>query len=597
MLHTLMRAFLIPLMAVLGFVVFWLAFTHTIAQAQVVFPTADSTVTAAGSTTPYEINLPVVRADASATLPQAASPVTYTIRPIPPQKLRRLLEGRQLLGSTGASITFLKTVGLTADDCYEGKGHELVVAPATVVTYCYIALNTGTVTLTKHTIVDEQLGVLANSLVYTLTPFGTENAAAFFSVSQLITTTSTSKATWTAQQDTMTASGSDQTRVIVPTIEVNSTIVANSPKCGRDKSLRVALNTTLLYCYRLKNTSPITLPIQTLVDSTLGKLMDNQRLPLPGGATVMVTRTVSASHSSTSVVTWTSSTTNNVKIMASDAVTVQVPASIKLTASPSLNSDACNKGATLKVNSGSTVVFCYLVRNNGDTSFTTHHITDTLYGAYEPFTQTLPVNGLLAVSLTKVITQATVNTVTWTASNSDGTMATSQAIVRIEITPSATIEIGVYYDIDRDQTFDRYEPGLPNVGVTITSPTNRHFMTRTSAEGGAMFTKLIELGQYTVTIDAASLPRNYAPNGMPNQVTVTDTQHTSTYIGYIGPDDADADQDLIPDRIEGPADFDNDGIPNYLDEDSDNDGLTDFEEGFPASIDPGHKLYLPTVIQ
>lgn len=39
---------------------------------------------------------------------------------------------------------------------YEGKGHELIVAPATMVTYCYIALNTGTVTFTKHTVIDEQ---------------------------------------------------------------------------------------------------------------------------------------------------------------------------------------------------------------------------------------------------------------------------------------------------------------------------------------------------------------------------------------------------------------------------------------------------------
>lgn len=589
MLHTLLRAFLIPLLAIVGLVVFWLALTNTLTQARVAAPAAILSINQP------KLTVPTVESAPLSALAQPEAPITYTIRPIPPQKLRQLLAGRRMVGTTGASITFLKTVGLNADDCYEGKGHELIVAPNTMVTYCYIALNTGTVTFTKHTVIDEQLGVLVNDLVYDLTPFGTDNAAAFFSIPQVLTTTLTSKATWTAKNETVTASGSDQIRVIVPTIEVNSTIVANSQKCGRDKSLRVALNTTLLYCYRLKNTSLITLPIQTLVDSTLGKLMENQLLPLPGGSTVMVTRTVTASHSSTSVVTWTSSTTNNVKIVASDVVTVQVPASIKLTASPSLTNDACDKSTSLKVNSGSTVVFCYLVRNNGDTPFTTHRISDILYGNYEPFTATLHITGVLAVSLTKVMTQTTVNTVTWTASNPDGTMATSQAVVRIEVTPSATIDIGVYYDVDRDQIFDRYEPGIPNVAVTITSPTNRQFTGRTGDGGGAQFTQLTELGRYAVTIDAASLPRNYAPSETQNQVTVTETQQAATYIGYKGPDDADADQDTIPDHVEGSDDFDGDGIPNYLDLDSDGDERLDIDEGFPASLDPGRKLYLPTI--
>lgn len=591
MLHTLMRAFLIPLIAIVSFVVFWLALTNTIIQAH---GTAPEAVIPADHQT---ITIPKAESALPFTVAQIEPSTTYTIRPIPPQKLRRLLEGRQMVGKTGASITFLKTVGLTADDCYEGKGHELIVAPNTMVTYCYIALNTGTVTFTTHTVVDEQFGLLIEDLAYELTPFGTENAAAFFPISRLLTTTLTSKAIWTAKNETVTASGSDQTRVIVPTIEVNSTIVANSPKCGRDKSLRVALNTTLLYCYRLKNTSPITLPIQTLVDSTLGKLMENQVLPLPGGSTIMVTRTVTASHSSTSIVTWTSSTTNNVKIVASDVVTVQVPASIKLTASPSLDNDACDKSTSLQVNSGSTVVFCYLVKNNGDTPFTTHHISDTIYGNYDPFTETLSVNGVLAVSLTKVITQATVNTVTWTASNPDGTMATSQAVVRIEVTPSATIAIGVYYDMNRNRKFDRYEPNISNVAVTIISPGNRRFTARTSTEKEATFTKLPELGQYTISVDPASLPPNYLPSAIQDHVTLTSTQHTGAYLGYKGPDDADQDHDQIPDYIEGADDFDGDGLPNYLDDDSDNDRISDLIEGYPKSVDGGLKLYLPTIVR
>ena len=43
----------------------------------------------------------------------------------------------------------------------------------------------------------------------------------------------------------------------------------------------------------------------------------------------------------------------------------------------------------------------------------------------------------------------------------------------------------------------------------------------------------------------------------------------------VGPPDVDSDGDGIMDRIEGDGDFDEDGVPNRLDEDSDNDGIPD----------------------
>jgi hypothetical protein len=190
---------------------------------------------------------------------QPSTTVTYTLQPLSRSKLRQLLQGRNLtINPQGASITFLKTVGLTAEECLQGQGHTLVVAPATQVTSCFIAVNTGSITLTKHTVIDQQLGVLITDLPYDLTPAGTANDAAFFHVTHLLTKTATSSSTWTARNEILQASASDQTQVIVPTIEMNSTIAANSQKCGQEKSLRVTLNTTLLYCYRLRNTSPPT---------------------------------------------------------------------------------------------------------------------------------------------------------------------------------------------------------------------------------------------------------------------------------------------------------------------------------------------------
>jgi len=590
-----MRAFLIPIIALTSLIIFWLAFTDSFIQ--ITLARAAIPITALHAQRQETIR----QSNTQQIIPAQAQPpsaITYTLQPLSYQSRQRLLQGRRLtISPQGASITFLKTVGLTADDCLQGQGHTLVVAPATMATYCFIAVNTGSITLTNHTVVDQQLGALITDLPYELTPAGTANDAAFFPVAHFMTKTVTSSATWTAKNETMQARASDQTQVIVPTIEMNSTIAANSQQCGKEKSLRVALNTSLLYCYRLRNTSPITLPVQTLIDSTLGRLIDKQPLPLPAGAAMTVSRTVTASHSSTSVVTWTSSTENNVQVFASDAVTVQVPASIRLIASASLNPDACNKASSLLVKTGSTVIFCYLIHNNGDTPFQRHQFSDNLYTDHDPFPYTLGSNRLLAVTLTAILTRTMVNTVTWTAYNDNGTMATDSAVVTVNVIPSATQTVAVYYDVDRDQHFDRYEEGLANVGVTLTSPTSRTFDIRTDSAGLALFTGLPEVGQFRVTIDPASLPQGFAPSDLKEFVTVSETRPlTPLYIGYRGPDNADQDGDGIPDATEGPDDVDRDGIPNYRDEDSDNDGLLDVEEGYPRSTIPDEiKLYLPAI--
>jgi hypothetical protein len=48
----------------------------------------------------------------------------------------------------------------------------------------------------------------------------------------------------------------------------------------------------------------------------------------------------------------------------------------------------------------------------------------------------------------------------------------------------------------------------------------------------------------------------------------------------------DSEDDTIPDRIEGTGDVDQDGTPNYLDTDSDGDGLLDRDEVGPDPLHP-----------
>jgi|GEM_PF-2920394 len=535
MLHTLTRAFLIPLLAFACLVVLWLVMGSTPTQAHFL-PSFTTLSVVAGEATNADKTANSIADQATETTvaPQMTS-LTDTIKiyPLPRHKLRGLFDAQAMIVTgQGASIFFTKTVGTDIEDCFASKIHELVVAPTTTVTYCYIAVNTGSLTLTHHTIVDEKLGTLATDLPFTLTPFGTDNDAAFFPFMSLITQTSASNATWTAKQDAFVASASDATLVIVPTIDIDSTVVANSARCsGGQKSLRVALNTPLLYCYALKNTSPITLPIQTVIDSNLGTLVNNLRYPLPAGATFTITHTVAAIHSATSVVTWTSATDEGVAVTASDIVTVQVPASIDLLARASTAGDACSGATSLTVAFGSPVVFCYLIRNNGGAALQQHQITDGVNGT-EAFTRTVEVDRLLGVTVTKVITQNMVNTVTWLAKGTNGDVTIDEAVITVSVTPTTAAQVFIYQDSNQNNQSDAGEFGIAQVIITLTSPSGQIFSAKTNAVGIAIFAPLPEAGSYTIAIDQTSLPLNYVRGETLEEITIRSGELVTMSIGY-----------------------------------------------------------------
>lgn len=78
-------------------------------------------------------------------------------------------------------------------------------------------------------------------------------------------------------------------------------------------------------------------------------------------------------------------------------------------------------------------------------------------------------------------------------------------------------------------------------------------------------------------------------------ISVTDISgnKSADVIGRVNVILGDVDQDSIPDYIEGPYDFDGDGIANYLDKDSDNDGVLDVDEngGFKELLDQDEDGY------
>ncbi len=99
-------------------------------------------------------------------------------------------------GLVGPGLSLVKTVGTTPGVC--ATTSTITVNPGTTVYYCYTATNTGTETLTTHTLVDDQLGTIFSGLAYSLAPGASiDTVAAGLSIPAVINTTTTNVGTWT----------------------------------------------------------------------------------------------------------------------------------------------------------------------------------------------------------------------------------------------------------------------------------------------------------------------------------------------------------------------------------------------------------------
>ena len=111
-----------------------------------------------------------------------------------------------------ASIAFTITVGTDPATCAMTKRLTLPVEGGEV-TYCYRVVNSGNITLTRHTLVDDLLGTILSDFPFPLSPA----ASVFLTRTALITTTTVNTATWTAFNPGPidTASGTDSSSVVI----------------------------------------------------------------------------------------------------------------------------------------------------------------------------------------------------------------------------------------------------------------------------------------------------------------------------------------------------------------------------------------------
>jgi hypothetical protein len=84
-------------------------------------------------------------------------------------------------------------------------------------------------------------------------------------------------------------------------------IAGYPPACSKASTIKVPINTSIVYCYTIRNTGNITSTMHTLTDDHLGALLVDEEILLAPGASVSRTFTATIAITTTNIATWTAS--------------------------------------------------------------------------------------------------------------------------------------------------------------------------------------------------------------------------------------------------------------------------------------------------
>ncbi len=476
-----------------------------------------------------------------------------------------------------AALVLTKTVGTHPNIC--APTQVITVAAGTPLYYCYTVQNTGNITFTTHTITDSQYeGTLTNHVPYILKPGPPPDSIAMLIVSSVagVQQTTVSTGTWIASSwnptttSGMTATASDTTIVLVPSLSVRETVGTDPHQCATTDQLDSPVGAQVTYCYTAYNNSGVFLRLHNVSDSQQGLLRSDSPLLLAPGATVHFTNTTFITQTTTNVFTWTGYITDvtGISTVATATATVHTPA-IKLRATVGTDPDHCATTDAITVTAGTLIDYCYSVKNTGGVAFTHHEITDHAAMAHYSRTQPLSPDQNYAIIITAPITQTRTNKVDWTAYNDDPLAANAPLSALdsspITVTVVYTLNAFVFYDVDGSSRLDHLERGRPNVLLNLKQATGSILTATTDLHGNAVFAG-VPAGPYTLSVDMHSLPDGFklTTGNVPYTQTMQWNQSPISF-GYTASPTFNSDCDPLSDQLEGAGDSDGNGIPDYLD--------------------------------
>ncbi len=345
---SLSRTLLIPLVASIVLLLFWLGLTQSTLAAQPVL----AKEFASKQPTTQQANL---RAH-----PQAYSGVMNS----------------QLF--TSSTIVLTTTVGKDPTLC--ATVDSIIVSAGSPVYYCYTIRNASDYTLTHQTIAGSAYGYISKDAPFTLTP-GLEG---LLIVTATVQRTTPNTTTWTTTATNGVAlQAVDTTTVVVPEISLSVTVGIDPHLCSSTPAVDASVGTEMTYCYRAWNRGQVPFSYHHVRASQLALpvgAQDTWDEPLVPGESIFVTVTHAVTQSTTTVVTWTAFLTESIAATATNVALVRVPTLVlSTTVAPGrvpCTDTTVTRASVITVTNGALVTFCYWATNTGGVPLVHHIVAD-----------------------------------------------------------------------------------------------------------------------------------------------------------------------------------------------------------------------------
>lgn len=454
--------------------------------------------------------------------------------------LRRLNKGQRRLGQVGyeqgegPNLMLSVTVGLDPHSC-DSFASVIHVGFNTRVTYCYSVRNTGTETITHHTIDDDPFGEVLSATPFVLPP----DTTAQLTITRSITETVLNTGRWSALDESGAAlvTALARAKVYVDELIVESGFGRVGQPCRFMEPFAAEAGSSLFLCHKLSNRTDLTLTHHTLVDGSVGTVLDDAAYELrPGeeisllelGAAPVVTSSLTQSFHLSRTVRWDAtfstlppelgdsalSSPDIISTTTTRRSSVRI-ASLRFAYTFGFESGTCGENTDGVAFVGSAIVLCYSVINTGDITLTHHRVVDD-YGGFDQIifehTKDLaPGEPFIFTTVQQVVTttRATGRWIGFTADprlNEEGTTSTTASgQITVTARDAAQLQVVVFNDADQNGEQGEAESGLPDVEVIASREPDTAVRHRTNADGVATFVDLFP-GVYEIGVDPDAIP-------------------------------------------------------------------------------------------
>jgi hypothetical protein len=372
-----------------------------------------------------------------------------------------------------AKIVLTKTVGtLGLPDC--GVTNVITVTQGVPVYYCYTITNTGDVSVTNVSLVDDKISSPFTLSASPILPGETKQVKG---IAATLSTTTTNVATWTVQSihallSTTTFAQSLATVNVLPpspNMSIVKTLSLNASCTPSIDPLTVGAGTPVYYCYTMSNTGSFSLTTTSLIDNDFPGLTAPVSVFQVGANSTFTAGPVTKNTASTynSTVTWNANYFNPSinTLSASDNAQLNIDAAVPamvVTKTVGIGAGGCATTNVFALVTGNSAIYCYTVKNTGNVALSTFSINDSHIGIFTPTATLLQpgntvsfLSGAFTPSATGVIVATgTVNAVGTVGGNISASSVTTlsvtlgppsiQLLVGVKTTPECTVSDTIY---------------------------------------------------------------------------------------------------------------------------------------------------------